>query len=200
MSVKVILVHNLILDFHYKEKKMSDRLHEIIAQIAVIHKELQVDDKIFDFEYVKTYMDDKSSDVQEHYFKLLLQFYFQENNLENLKKLLLLGYQFDLRMDDIKRAFINIKTNEENVIEFFEENVVFVKDSDIEVPLQEMYEYYNSSSDEIKVCLEEAVELIKRNRYVCAYAYKNEQFSFAKFFLNEDLLESLKRDLPYLLK
>lgn len=179
---------------------MSDRLHEIIAQIAVIHKELQVDDKIFDFEYVKTYMDDKSSDVQEHYFKLLLQFYFQENNLENLKKLLLLGYQFDLRMDDIKRAFINIKTNEENVIEFFEENVVFVKDSDIEVPLQEMYEYYNSSSDEIKVCLEEAVELIKRNRYVCAYAYKNEQFSFAKFFLNEDLLESLKRDLPYLLK
>lgn len=179
---------------------MSDRLHEIIAQIAVIHKELQVDDKIFDFDYVKTYMDDKSSDVQEHYFKLLLQFYFQENNLENLKKLLLLGYQFDLRMDDIKRAFINIKTNEENVIEFFEENVVFVKDSDIEVPLQEMYEYYNSSSDEIKVCLEEAVELIKRNRYVCAYAYKNEQFSFAKFFLNEDLLESLKRDLPYLLK
>ena len=47
--------------------------------------------------------------------------------------------------------------------------------------------------------LEQAIELIKRNRYVCAYCNGKEE-NYAKFFLNEDLLESLKRDLPYLLK
>ncbi len=63
-----------------------------------------------------------------------------------------------------------------------------------------MYEYYVNASSELKVILEETIELIKRNRYVCAYCYKNSEQDFARFFLNEDLLESLKRDLPYLLK
>ena len=63
-----------------------------------------------------------------------------------------------------------------------------------------MYEYYISNVD-FQSALEQAVELIKRNRYVCAFCYKNEKGEeFAKFFLNEDLLESLKRDLPYLVK
>lgn len=178
---------------------MSDRLHEIIGEIGVIHKELLKDLKIFDFEYVKSYMEDKESDVIEHYFNLLLQFYFQENSIKNLKELLLLGHKFDMRMDDIEKAFTHIKSNEENVIEFLEDSVVFVKDTNIEVPLQNMYEYY-IQNEELQVNLEETIELIKRNRYVCVYAYKNQDYDFAKFFLNEDLLESLQRDLPYLLK
>lgn len=178
---------------------MSDRLHEIIGEIGVIHKELLKDDKIFDFEYVKQFVEDRSSDVIEHYFNLLLQFYFQENDLKNLKEVLLLGHRFDMRMEDIEKAFTNIKSNDENVIEFMEENVVFLKDTNIEAPLQTMYGYYKEN-EELQVCLEQTIELIKRNRYVCAYAYKNSEYEFAKFFLNEDLLESLKRDLPHLLK
>ena len=178
---------------------MSDRLHEIIGEIGIIHKELLKDFKIFDFEYVKKYMEDKEDDVIEHYFNLLLQFYFQENSLSNLKELLLLGHKFDMRMDDIEKAFLHIKSNEENVIEFLEDSVVFVKDTNIEVPLQTMYKYYKEN-EELQVNLEQAVELIKRNRYVCVYAYKNKEYDFAKFFLNEDLLESLQRDLPHLFK
>jgi ribosome biogenesis GTPase A len=118
-------------------KKMSDRLHEIIAEIGVIHKDLINDGKIDDIEYV---------------------------------------------------------------FEYIENYVVFFKDTNYEEPLKSMYEYYINGDDELKVILEETVELIKRNRYVCAYAFKNQQQDFARFFLNEDLLESLKRDLPYLLK
>jgi hypothetical protein len=55
------------------------------------------------------------------------------------------------------------------------------------------------SNESLQSALEQAIELIKRNRYVCAYCY-DKQEDYAKFFLNEDLLDSLKRDLPYLLK
>ena len=44
------------------------------------------------------------------------------------------------------------------------------------------------------------LQIIKRNRYICAHCYKNQNAKYSEFFLNKDLLESLKRDLPYLLK
>ncbi len=179
---------------------MSDRLHEIIAEVGIIHKTLLEDKKIDDVDYVLNYIEDFEDDIKEHYLTLLLQYYFQKNDIKNFKEVLLLGYKFELRMDDIKEAFFNIKTNDENVIELLEENVVFFKDTNYEEPLQAMYSYYIKADEELKVILEEAIELIKRNRYVCAYCYKNKEYDFAKFFLNEDLLNSLKEDLPYLLK
>jgi hypothetical protein len=178
---------------------MNDRLHEIIAEVAIIHKTLLSNTKIEDIDYVFEYIENYEEDVKEHYLKLVLQYYFQQNSIENFKELLILGYKFDLRMEDIKEAFLNIKSNDENVIELLEDNVVFFKDSNYEEPLTVMYEYY-VSNEKLQVILEETIELIKRNRYVCAFCYKNNKFDFAKFFLNEDLLESLQRDLPYLLK
>lgn len=177
---------------------MSDRLHEILGQIGVIHSELILSGKIKDADLVFEFLDSFESDVQEHYLNLLLQFYFQNNDLENLKKVLLVGAKFDMRFEDVKEAFLNIKSSGENVIEFMEENVVFLKDRVQEEHLKSMYEYY-INNEEFQVYLEEAVELIKRNRYICAFCYKNIDSEYAKFFLNEDLLESLKRDLPYLL-
>lgn len=178
---------------------MNDRLHEIIAQIGIIHKTLLENKQIEDLEYVIDYIENHENDIKEHYFVLLLQYYFQQNSIENFKELLLLGYKFELRMDDIKEAFLNIKSNDENVIELLEDNVVFFKDTNYEKPLKTMYEYYINNK-KLQVNLEQSIEFIKRNRYVCAYAYKNKNFEFARFFLNEDLLKSLQSDLPYLLK
>jgi len=179
---------------------MSDRLHEIIAEVGIIHKTLLETKKIDDVEYVLDYMEAYDSDVKDHYLTLLLQHYFQENDINSFKELLLLGYKFDLRMDDIKIAFLNIKSNDENVIGLLEDNVVFFKDTNFEEPLKTMYKHYKNADEELQIILEETIELIKRNRYVCSFCYKNKDEEFTKFFLNEDLLESLKRDLPYLLK
>lgn len=179
---------------------MNDRLHEIMAEVGMIHKTLLENEKINDAEYVLEYLESYDDDVKEHYLTLLLQYYFQFNDILNFKELLLTGHKFELRMNDIKLAFFNIKTNDENVIELLEDNVVFFKDTNYEEPLKTMYNHYMQADDELKVILEETIELIKRNRYVCAYCYKNETHDFAKFFLNEELLESLKNDLPYLLK
>ncbi len=162
---------------------MNDRLHEIIAEVGgVIHKTLIEDKKIDDVEYVLDYIESFDDDVKEHYLTLLLQYYFQNNSIVNFKEILVLGYKFDLRMDDIKEAFFKIKTNDENVIELLEDNVVFFKDTSYEDSLQAMYEYYVNASSELKVILEETIELIKRNRYVCAYCYKNSEQDFARFF------------------
>ncbi len=177
---------------------MSDRLHEIIAQIGVLHNELINNEKIKDANLVFEYIEDYDSDVQEHYLNLLLQYYFQKNELDNLKELLLVGAKFDMRFSDVKDAFLNIENNNENVIEFMEESIVFIKD-EIEDEIKEMYDFYQSN-EENQVNLEQSIEVIKRNRYVCAYCHKNIEKEECKFFLNEDLLESLKRDLPYLLK
>lgn len=178
---------------------MSDRLHEIIAEVGMIHKTVLESNKIVDADQVLEYVEDYEDDVKEHYLVLLLQFYFQTNDLKNFKKIIILGYKFDLRMNDIKEAFLNIKSNEDNVIGFLEDNVVFFKDTTYKEPLHRMYKYY-LENEELQVSLEETIELIKMNRYVCAFAYKNKEEEYAKFFLNEELLESLKRDLPYLLK
>ena len=178
---------------------MSDRLHEIIAEIGIIHDELIKTNKIKNADEVFKYIESYSSDIQEHYLNLLLQYYFQKNDLSNLKELLLVGAKFDMRFDDVKEAFINIKSNSENVIEFMEDAVVFIKDNEIDKSLESMYNYY-TKSENIQTYLEESVEIVKKNRYICAYCSKNEDKVYSKFFLNEELLESLKRDLPYLLK
>jgi hypothetical protein len=178
---------------------MGDRIHEIIGEIGIIHNTLLETNKILEVEKVFEFIKDYNTDVQEHYLNLLLQYYFQKNNLNNLKEVLLVGAKFDMRFDDIREAFLNIKLEEENVIEFMQENVVFVKEEIKAEYLMDMYKYYTSNTG-LKNALEQAVELVKRNRYVCAFCYKNMQEEFSKIFLNEDLLVSLKRDLPYLIK
>ncbi|MDZ7819138.1 MAG: hypothetical protein U5K55_11265 [Aliarcobacter sp.] len=75
------------------------------------------------------FIEDYDIDIKEHYLNLLLQYYFQKNDLKNLQELLLVGAKFDMRFDDVKEAFLNIKSNDENVIEFMQENVVFVKEN-----------------------------------------------------------------------
>ena len=177
---------------------MSDRLHEIIGQIGVLHNTLIENGKINNSNEVFEVLEDYNIDVQEHYLNLLLQYYFQKNDITNLQEVLLVGAKFDMRFEDVKEAFSNIVSDEDNVIEFMQENVVFIKDNDIANNLEAMYEYYENNPSLRKI-LDKSVELIKKNRYVCAFCYKNPEARYSKFFLNEDLLESLKRDLPYLL-
>lgn len=177
---------------------MSDRLHEIIGEIGVLHNILLENGKINNANEVFEFIESYDKDVQEHYLNLLLQYYFQKNDLENLKETLLVGAKFDMRFEDVKEAFLNIKSKEESVIEFMQENVIFLKDNDLEKDLEEMYLFYENNPS-LQEILMPSIELIKKNRYVCAFCYKNPEKKYSKFFLNEDLLESLKRDLPYLL-
>ncbi len=177
---------------------MSGRLHEIIAQIAVLHDELLNNNKITNANEVLKIIKEYEVDIKKHYLNLLLQYYFQKNDLKNLKVILLEKAKFDMRFEDVKEAFLNIKSSAKNVIEFMQENVIFVKEGDFNSELKEIYEYYISNK-ELQKSLDLALELIKRNRYVCAYCYKNSDLIYSKFFLNPDLLESLKRDLPHLL-
>jgi len=53
---------------------MSDRLHEIMAEISVLHKELIISKKIENANEVFEFIEASSSDVQEHYLNLLLQY------------------------------------------------------------------------------------------------------------------------------
>lgn len=178
---------------------MSDRLHEIIGQIGVLHNQLLENKKIEKalevFEFIKNH----EIDVQKHYLNLLLQYYFQKNDLKNLKELLLVGAKFDIRFEDVKEAFLNIKSEDENVIEFMEDAVVFIKEKINEDDLKYIYNYY-TNNESLQEILNSSVEIIKKNRYVCVYCFHNLQSVYGQFFLNEDLLESLKRDLPYLLR
>ncbi len=177
---------------------MSDRLHEIIGQIGVLHNSVIENGKINDANEIFKVLEDYDSDVQEHYLNLLLQYYFQKNDITNLQEVLLVGAKFDMRFEDVKEAFLNIVSDEDNVIEFMQDSVVFIKDNDIANNLEAMYDYYENNPS-LRKNLGDSVELIKKNRYVCAFCYKNPETRYSKFFLNEDLLESLKRDLPYLL-
>lgn len=176
---------------------MKDRLHEILAQCAVIHNTLIDKNIIFDIEEVQEELKAYEDDIKEHYLMLLMQYYFQKNNLSSLKVLILQGYKFEIRFEDISEAFIHIQNND-SVIEFYEDQVVLLKDIILEEHLLTIKEYYENN-EELRSSLKFSLELIKRNRYVCAYAYKH-RVSLGDFFINEDLLESLKRDLPYLLK
>ena len=178
---------------------MSDRLHEIIGEIGVLHNQLlenkKIENAIEVLEIVKNY----ELDVQKHYLNLLLQYYFQQNDLKNLKELLLVGAKFDIRFEDVKGAFLNIKSENENVIEFLEDAVIFIKEKIEEKDLKEIYDYYMANL-QLQDILKDTVELIKKNRYICVYCFNNPNTLYGKFFLNEDLLISLKRDLPYLFK
>ena len=178
---------------------MSDRLHEIIGQIGVLHNQLLENKKIEDADEVFKFIKDYEIDMQKHYLNLLLQYYFQKNDLNNLKKLLLVGAKFDIRFEDVKEAFLNIKEESENVVEFMENGVTFIKEKINEDDLKDIYDYYMNNV-ELQKLLNFSIELIKKNRYVCVYCFHNLDSVYGKFFLNEDLLESLKRDLPYLLK
>lgn len=178
---------------------MSDRLHEIIAEIAILHTQLLENGKIEDSTKVLEEIKNYEQDTQKHYLNLLLQYYFQKNDLKNLKKLLLVGAKFDIRFEDVKEAFLNIKSEEENVIEFLEDAVIFIKEKVNENDLKVIYDYYTSNPD-LQKSLINTVGLIKKNRYVCVYCFNNPDTLYGKFFLNEDLLISLKRDLPYLFK
>lgn len=176
---------------------MNDRLHEIIAQVAILHEHFENRRELHNLELIEKRLEEVDEDVKEHYLTLLMQYYFQSNDLVNLQALLLQGFKFDMRFEDIKEAFIHIQS-EENVIEFFEDQVVMLKDEVDEVQLEQMYNYYHKHPL-YQIFLKTPLNLIKRNRYVCAKAYKSQQ-GFAKFFLNEDLLESLQKDMPFLLK
>ena len=178
---------------------MGDRIHEIIGEIGIIHNTLTETNKILEAEEVFEFIEDYDTDVQEHYLNLLLQYYFQKNDLKNLKELLLVGAKFDIRFEDIKEAFLNIKSKDENVIEFLEDAVVFIKEKIQEEDLKDIYNYYKNNV-EFQEFLNTTIELIKKNRYVCVYCFFNPDTQYGKFFLNEDLLISLKRDLPHLLK
>lgn len=176
---------------------MNDRLHEIMAKCVILHNKLIDEKKINNLEEVEEELNTYEDDVKEHYLKLLMQYYFQKNNLEGLKELLLQGYKFDLRFEDITQAFLHI-TKENSVIEFYEEQVVLLKDSITEEELLEIKNYYENNNN-LQEVLEFPLSLLKRNRYVCSFAYKH-RVNFGNFFINEDLLESIKKDLPYLLK
>ena len=176
---------------------MNDRLHEIIAQCAVIHNTNIQDGIIKDLDEVEDRLNGIDSDVKEHYLTLLMQYYFQQNYRKGLEKLLLQGYKFELRFEDIKEAFLHITKDKECVIEFFEDHVVMLKDVVQDEDLKAMYDFYQSSP--LKDRLDESLVFIKKNRYVCAKAHKI-QTVYSNFFVNEDLLELLQRDLPYLLK
>ena len=177
---------------------MSERLHEILAQCAVIHEDNINENIIDDLEKIEDKLDNVDSDVKEHYLTLLMQYYFQNNKIEQIKELLLQGFKFDMRFIDVVEAFCHLKDDEDNVIEFFEDNVVMLKDSVTDDDLKKMYDYYHDNL-EYKNFIEEPLNLIKRNRYICVHAYKSKA-DFAKFFLNEDLFQSIERDMPFLLK
>ena len=84
---------------------MSDRLHEIIGEIGVFHNQLLENKKIEDVKEVLEFIKEYDVDVQKQYLNLLLQYYFQKNDLKNLKELLLVGAKFDIRFEDVKEAF-----------------------------------------------------------------------------------------------
>ena len=65
---------------------MGDRIHEIIGEIGIIHNTLTETNKILEAEEVFEFIEDYDTDVQEHYLNLLLQYYFQKNDLKNLKE------------------------------------------------------------------------------------------------------------------
>ncbi|WP_419764555.1 MAG: hypothetical protein ACNI28_12320 [Arcobacter sp.] len=177
---------------------MDDRLHEIMAQCAILHEKNINENIINDLDKIEEKLSKEDSDIREHYLTLLMQYYFQNNKVEQLKELLLQGFKFDMRFIDIVEAFLHLKDDEENVIEFFEDNIVMLKDKVTDEDLKKMYDYYHENL-EYKNFIEEPLNLIKRNRYVCVQAHKSKE-EYSKFFLNQDLLESLERDMPFLLK
>ena len=179
---------------------MSIGLSKLILDLNKIHKVLLIENKIDDLDYVFDYIKDYDYEVREQYLNILIKYYFQNNQVENFKELTSLGYKFDLKMDDIKLAFLSINDNEENVIQLYESDVVFFKDTNYSVPLRIIYDHYQNSDNNKKEILEETVSLLRKNQYISAFSYKNKELDFGKFFLDEDVISLLKKDLPFLLK
>ena len=80
---------------------MSDRLHEIIGEIAIIHDNLIQTNIINNAKEVLDFIENYDTDIKKHYLNLLLQYYFQKNDLKNLQVLLLVGAKFDMGFDDV---------------------------------------------------------------------------------------------------
>ena len=179
---------------------MSDMLNKLILDINTIHEHLLKNEQIDNLNYILNFVDDYDSEVKEQYLKLLLRFYFQNNQIQNLKELYSLGYRFDLRIEDIKSALLNISSNDENVIEFLQDDVLFSKYKNYRKSLEEIYSFYVNANSKQKENLEFSINLLRKNIYICAYSYKNKNHDFAYFFLDESLLSTLKDDLPFLFK
>lgn len=179
---------------------MSIGLNKLILDINKIHKTLLIDKKIDNLDYVLEFIKDYDYEVREQYLNILIKYYFQQNQVKNFKELLTLGYSFDLTMEDIKLAFLNIKDNEENVIELYESNVVFFKDTNYSVPLRIIYDHYQNVDDDKKKVLDSTVNLLRKNQYISAFSYRNKNLDFGNFFLDEDIVALLKEDFPFLLK
>lgn len=179
----------------------NDRLHEIMGEVGVLHNHVLQKGLLDNVDYLQDYVEERDydSDVKEHYYKMLLQHYFSLNDLENCQKLLLQGIKFDMKFEDVKDAFCNIKDDSKNVIEFFDENVVFLKDNSIAKPLKEIHDYYKSNP-QLQEFLEQPLNLLRKNRYVCSFAYNYRDLGFTELFIDEEILSSLKKDLPHLFK
>ena len=179
---------------------MSNKLNKMIIDINNIHEHLLKNNQIDNLNYILDYMDDYDYEVKEQYLKLLLRYYFQNNQVNNLKELYSLGYRFDLQIEDIKSALLNISSKDENVIEFLQDEVLFTKYKNYKTSLREIYSYYLSANNKQKENIEFSINLLRKNIYICAYSYKNKSYDFAYFFLDQSLLSSLKEDLPFLFK
>lgn len=179
---------------------MSVGLNNLILNINKIHKTLLHKEKIHNLDYVIDFIKDYNYEVKEQYLSILLKYYFQNNQVKNLKELSSLGYKFELTMDDIKSAFLNITSDEENVIQVYQSDIVFLKDRNYSIPLKIIYDCYQNSDDEKKMLLDKTIDLLKKNQYICAYSYKNKNLDFGKFFLDDELVTLLKEELPFLLK
>lgn len=178
---------------------MNERLHEIIVEISQIHKEILKQGLQSSVAQVEAFIKKRDADIKEHYLNLLMQYYFQNNDLKNLKELLLKGCRFSLRFNDIKEAFLHTQ-DEGSVITFLDDNVVHLKDSVEAKDLQVMHKYFLEQDQEIQTYLLPSIELIRKNRMVCILTAHYQHEPWAVFFFHKELYESIERDTPHLLK
>lgn len=179
---------------------MSTKLNIVTSKISEIHEHLLNTKKINDLNYALTYVESYDDIVREHYLSILLKYYFHQNDIDNFKQLSSIGYKFDITMEDIEFAFLNITTEGENVIELQEESVLFFKDTNYRSSLKAIYEYYHHADDELKKTFDRVINLLKKNNYICAFCHMNRDLGFTSLFLDETLLSFLKKELPFLLK
>ncbi len=179
---------------------MSTTLNVITSKITEIHEHLQNNEKIDDLTYALNYVEKYDSIIRDHYLTILLKHYFHNNDMDNFKKLSSLGYKFDVTMEDIEFAFLNITTIGENVIEVQEESILFFKDTNYKSSLKAIYDYYQNADDKLKNTLDGIINLLKKNNYICAFCHMNKELGFTSLFLDEVQLSFVKKELPFLLK
>lgn len=177
---------------------MKQTAEEIIAKVAIVHKQLVESDKINDIENVFETIKEFHHEEQEYYLSYLFQYYFHNNDVKNLERILAVGIKYEVKFYDIAQAFVHIKKEGESVIELLEESILFIKDTNLEDELQSMYDYY-MANESLRTILDDSLTIIKENRYVCVHCYKYSMAEYSQFFLDKELLDSIKNDMPYLL-